>query len=243
MVNHTHLSERSLASRCLSLFALAALTAVGCSAGPDDAATETEGIAQQLQAPASSTGPVLRDPAGTYFAQVTANGTGCPPGSWVTSLADDGTTFTTTFSKYEAQVTPTTTFSAKDCNLAIKLHSPQGLSYSVASFYYSGYAYLEKGISGRQFASYYFQGNPAQSAQLRTDLVGPYDDDYLFTDKVAVTDAVWSPCGVDRDLNVVTRLRLVNSSPRGTGYMNLSTVDASVKLVLKLAWRTCTTSP
>ena len=95
-------------------------------------------------------------------------------------------------------------------------------------------------MSGRQFASYYFQGNPVERDEVRTTLVGPFDDTYLFSDKIELADSVvWSPCGVTRDLNIVTRLRVQNSSPRRTGYMNLSAVDGSTKLEFKLAWRKC----
>jgi hypothetical protein len=221
---------------CLLTVGMCAVTAMGCADDTQEDALPASSP-RALQAPAGQT--VLLNPAGVYFAEVIANGTGCPAGTWTTSLAPDGQTFTTTFSAYEAEVHPSSAISIKDCMLSIKLHSPQGLSYSVSSFYYSGYAYLERGVSGRQFASYYFQGNPAESAQLRTDLVGPYDDTFLFSDEVQIVDMVWSPCGLVRDLNVMTRLRVRNGSPRASGYMNVAAVDASIKLVFKLAWRTC----
>ncbi|MET0340479.1 MAG: DUF4360 domain-containing protein [Polyangiales bacterium] len=221
---------------------LAAIGVAGCAPdGLEGDESVDDGEAQALQAPTSQT--TLRNPDGVYFADVTANGTGCPAGTWQTSLSPDGQTFTTTFSAYETMVDPQTMISIKDCYLAIKLHTPQGLSFSVTNFYYAGYALLEQGITGRQFASYYFQGNPVQQAQVRTDLSGPYDSSYLFTDEVPITDTVWSPCGTTRDLNVVTRLRLQNSNPRRNGYMNLSAIDGSAKLVVKLAWRECTTPP
>lgn len=222
---------------CLSGILLSGLcvAALGCA---DDASNVDE-LAAEAALQAGPERGVVVNPAGVYFAEVTANGTGCPAGTWTTSLAPDGQTFTTSFSAYEAEVDPSRTISIKDCMLAVKLHSPQGLSYSISSFYYSGYAFLEKGVSGRQFASYYFQGNPAQTAQLRTDLVGPYDDTFLFADEVGLTDLVWSPCGTTRDLNVTTRLRLRNGNPRASGYMNIAAVDASIKLVFKLSWRTC----
>ena len=237
-MNNVAESMKQLGHLVLGAAALAVGVA-GCAAdmGANGQADEADDT-QALQAPADTT--VLRNPEGVYFANVVANGTGCPAGTWETNLSEDGQTFTTTFSAYEATVDPSTLVSIKDCNVSIKLHSPQGLSYSVTNFYYQGYAFLEQGVSGRQLASYYFQGNPVKQAQVRTELRGPMDDTYLFTDEVPITDTVWSPCGADRDLNIVTRLRLQNSSPRRNGYMNLSSIDGSAKLVVKLAWRTCT---
>ena len=42
------------------------------------------------------------------FVSIGARGTGCPTGSWTTSIADDGQLFTTTFSAYEVSVDPAT---------------------------------------------------------------------------------------------------------------------------------------
>lgn len=183
---------------------------------------------------------VVADPNESYFAEVIANGTGCPAGTWHTVISEDGKTFTTTFSAYEAMIEPSRAIAVKDCQLGITLHSPQGLSFAIDSFYYQGFAWLEQGMTGRQTANYYFMGNPLNHAELRTDLKGPYDDSYLFQDDVGIADLVWSPCGVKRNLNVTTRLRVQNNPRRsGTGYMNLATVDGSAQLVFRLAWRSC----
>jgi len=236
----TTIFNRNQKSSLLLCAAAALVGAVGCASdvASDDTEIDQEAAEAALAAPATET-KTLKDPNDVYFAEVKANGTGCPKGTWNTELAADGKTFTTTFSAYEAEVNKLTAVSVKDCNLAIKLHSPQGLSYSVASFYYQGYAFLAKGQTARQTAQYYFQGDPVNSGNARTDLKGPYDDDYLFEDNVGLKDTVWSPCGTSRDLNIVTRLRLQNSSPKQDGYANLSSVDGSAKLVLKLAWRKC----
>jgi hypothetical protein len=209
--------------------------ASGCGAG--DPGTENEeattlGVAVQPL--------VVPNPAEPYFAEVTANGTGCPAGTWTTTISDDGKTFTTIFSAYETFLEPGQTITIKDCQLGITLRSPQGLSFAVDSFYYQGYAFLDAGLTGRQTANYYFMGNPLNHAELRTDLRGPYDDSYLFQDAVGIADLVWSPCGVNRNLNVTTRLRVQNNPRRtGTGYMNLTSIDATSRLVFRLAWRSC----
>ena len=204
--------------------------------GEDHEAAQIEGVSQTVNVP---------DPNGTYFAEVKANGTGCPPGTWTTSISSDGQVFTTTFSGYVAEVNPSVALNVKDCQLAIKLHTPEGRSFSVQTFSYSGYALLQPGVIGRQMASYYFQGRPVPAPDSnRVELVGPYDSQYVFTDEVPIDDRVWSECGVERDLNISTRLLLQNGDPRRAGYMNMSALDGTVsgKLVLKIASRVCDTT-
>lgn len=211
---------------------------LGCD-GPTADGDLAEG-ASAMQAGPSAMQP---DPGAVTFAEVRTNGTGCPPGSANTSISADGLVFTTTFSNYFTEVNPSAELGVKDCQLEITLRMPAGMSYAVQSFYYSGYALLQEGVVGRQTASYYFQGNPVAPVESnRTDLRGPYDRPYLFTDDVPVQDRVWSPCGVERNLNVRTRVQLFNGEPRRTGYMSLNAIDGSSKMVLKLSTRSCADS-
>lgn len=234
--------------------AFGALSFGGCADGasqaqaddaPETAALEATRTAV-LQAPASTTTKTVPNPEGSYFASVVANGTGCPAGSWNPSISDDGQVFTLTFSEYEVNINntvPDLTIT-KNCTLNIKLHSPNGLSYAVTSFYYSGYSFLEQGVTASQWARYYFQGNPVPpSTSNRVNLVGPHDADFVFKDDVKTADAVWSPCGVDRELIVNTTLQLRNSSPKRSGYANLAALDGSTKLELRLSWRGCNGAP
>jgi hypothetical protein len=225
----------ALASR-LSLVAAAALVslgAAGCSTETgDDASNSSEALSSPVPVP---------NPNGSYFASVTANGSGCPAGTWDADISDDGQTFTLRFSDYQTDMNPGQIMVLKDCQLAIKLHSPQGLSFAVSSFYYSGYSFLDSpGMTATQTAKYYFQGNPIASNENRSDLVGPLDQEYTFTDNVGTLDLVWSKCGVDRDLNVATRIMLKNNPQKtGTGHIDNTAVDGSVQLKFKLSWRSC----
>jgi hypothetical protein len=232
--------------------AFGALSAVGCanesadravadSESDNAALVQTTGTVT-LQAPANPAPVSIPSPEGSYFADVIANGTGCPAGSWVTSISPDGQVFTTTFSSYEVQINdqvPDLTIT-RNCQISITLHSPGGLSYGVQSFFYSGYAFLEQGVTATQSARYYFQGNPVPSSNTnRVVLTGPYDQDFVFKDEVKTADTVWSPCGADRLLNIVTSLQVRNSSPKRSGYANLAALDGSTKLELRLAWKAC----
>jgi len=233
------LTKESIKSKLLLCAAALSLSAMGCAT--DDVASDdsVEG-ADTLALAASGGEGDIKNPSGAFFVSVKPNGTGCPRGTTSTSISPDGKTFTTTFSAFEAIVNKNQSIAVKDCQLAIKLKSPTGFSYTVTEFFYQGYAVLEKGQNARQIAKYYFQGAPVQAEEARTELVGPFDDTYTFQDKVKTTDLVWSPCGVERDLNVRATLRLQNEG-RKDGYINLGVIDANTdtKIQFKLNWRKC----
>lgn len=192
----------------------------------------------------SNVGRVTRQPvqgglSGPYFAEVKANGTGCPAGTWNANISPDGQTFTVTFNSYSAYVSKESAISIKDCQLAIKLQSPQQVSYSVQSFRFSGYSYLEEGVTASQSATFYVQGNPGNSIESRIDLNGPRNAPYTLQSDVELGKKLWSPCSAERSLNVQTRLRVRNGDPRGSGYLNLAAVSGSAKLVMRISWRKC----
>lgn len=233
------LTKESIKSKLLLCAAALSLSAMGCATDDVDAEGVDQADGLALQAPAS------KDLKGgdAYFASIKPNGTGCPPGSADVSISGDGKTFTVTYSSYEATVDKNKTVDIKDCQLGIKLKSPSGLSYSVYDFYYQGYAFLANGQSAKQVAKYYFQGAPqANQREVSSNLQGPFDDTYTIKDTVGIADAVWSPCGAERDLNIRTTLRLQNSSSKKTdGYINIAATDGEVdtKLHFRLNWRSC----
>ena len=241
------MSKNRLESKLLlCAAAFGALSVSGCANEPagHDGAESDEADVAALQAPAQAT--TVRSPEGSYFADVKALGTGCPLGTTNTSISADGQVFTMTFSSYDVNINPTTPDAqiTKNCQLAIKLHSPNGLSFAVTSFYYSGYAFLEQGVQASQWARYYFQGNPIPPTQSnRVQLTGPYDSDFVFKDDIKIEDAVWSACGTERDLNVNTTMQIKNSTPKRSGQAILAAIDGSTKLELRLAWRGCNGAP
>jgi hypothetical protein len=229
----------------LAVSLVAALACVGASGCAADTTADTMPGEEPLAEVSSELGSAVSvaNPSGAYFASITANGSGCPAGTWEAGISDDGKAFTVTFSGYEAIVDPGQSFSIKDCNLAIDIKTPTGFSFSVSSFHYQGYAILDKaGMTAAQTAKYYFMGNPLPARELRSDMAGPFDDSYLFTDKIGLVDLVWSPCGTHRRLNAATRLVLRNNAKKtGSGYLNTSDVNGEIKTVFQfgLSWRKC----
>lgn len=189
------------------------------------------------------------DPNGVYFADISASGTGCPAGSWNARLSDDSLAFTITFSKYQVSVSNTDTTDRKsmNCALVLKMNSPKGLSYAVSYISYSGMANLEPGVRAVHNTNYDFTGQNIQAsgatprgAKTRT-FNGPYNDSFVFEDKVSTQDVVFSQCGTTRDLLVQTSLQVVNGRPKKSGVINVAAIDGrtSGAIVVKLSTRRC----
>lgn len=219
-----------------SVLACLVFASIGACVGPSASGDEaTSRGAQELRGRRR-----IAHPQGVYFADVDATGTGCPDGTWDVGISEDGETFTLLFNSYAATVSPGQRSDLKECQIDIELGSPQGLSYSVASFYYQGYVFLEKpGMTARQTASYAFRGKRENAAD-RNEVVGPADESYIFSDEIEPNRRVWSPCRRDDALHVRTRLDMKNEPHRtGSGFINSAAVDGSLAFKWKLQWRRC----
>ena len=183
-----------------------------------------------------STGAMPQD--GT-FASVTANGTGCPAGTWNTAISSDGRTFTTTFTSYSAFVSPEQAISIKDCTLQIKVHTSEFLQYAVQGLEFLGYSYLEEGVTATVTAKTYFQGNPSDSVDTSSELKGYTNDLFVLKHGVDLGREAWSECGKERQINVQTRIRLRNADPAGTGFVNLSAAKGRAQVIVRGSARRC----
>jgi hypothetical protein len=182
------------------------------------------------------------DPGTIYITDMTYNGSGCPAGSTVAHVADDATTLTVIHSKFLAQVGPGIMMSEgrKNCQINLGLFVPQGFSYAVASVDYRGYAELAAGATGRQKATYYFEGQPVQGSTEHV-FKGAFDDNWHVNETADVAALVWSPCGEKRNLNINAEVRLSRgSSPaNASSYMTMDSEDGSIETIYHVAWKTC----
>ena len=161
-------STRPKSRLLLCAAAVSALSAFGCAT--DDVGVESETsddlallapIGQQASTP---------NPEVPYIVDVKANGSGCPAGTWTTSVSPDGETFTTTFSAYEILLQPRQQLGVRDCILSLQMKSPAGISYAVSDFYYSGYAAPE--VSSASSGTSGSRATPRRQRE-GTDLRGP----------------------------------------------------------------------
>jgi hypothetical protein len=172
----------------------------------------------------------------------TVNGSGCPAGTAAVAVSQDNTAFTVTYSDYLAQVggnSPATAF-RKNCQLNLIVHVPQGFTYAIASADYRGFASLQPGASSTEKASYYFQGSPS-TAYRSHKFEGPYDDNWQATDETDWAQLVWAPCGVQRNFNINTELRVDagTSDPAKTSFMTMDSTDGDISTIYHMAWKEC----
>ncbi|MCF3131310.1 DUF4360 domain-containing protein [Streptomyces olivochromogenes] len=197
--------------------------------------------------PASSSSPVIDNPPPDKIVidVATVNGSGCPAGTAAVAVSPDNTAFTVTYSDYLAQAGGNSDPTAfrKNCQLNLIVHVPQGFTYAIASADYRGFASLQSGASSTQRASYYFQGSP-NTASKTHPFSGPYNDDWQATDSTDWAQLVWSPCGVLRNFNINTELRVNagTSAPGKVSFMTMDSTDGDISTVYHLAWKQCPTS-
>ncbi|GHC74342.1 hypothetical protein GCM10010507_62200 [Streptomyces cinnamoneus] len=174
---------------------------------------------------------------------VAVNGSGCPAGTAAVAVASDNTAFTVSYSDYLAQVglgAKPTDF-RKNCQLGLNVHVPQGYTYAIARADYRGFAHLERGATGMERASYYFQGM-SQTTSVSHRFAGPLSDNWQASDVTDAAALVYAPCGVQRILNVNTELRVSagSSDPSTTNsFMAMDSTDGSVNTLYHFAWKEC----
>ncbi|MEV5382634.1 DUF4360 domain-containing protein [Streptomyces sp. NPDC052721] len=175
----------------------------------------------------------------------TVNGSGCPAGTAAVAVSPDNTAFTVTYSAYLAQAGGNSDPTAfrKNCQLNLVVHVPQGFTYAIASADYRGFASLQRGATGTQKASYYFQGS-SNTVPRTHPFSGPYNDDWQATDSTDWAQLVWAPCGVLRNFNINTELRVNagTATPDKVSFMTMDSTDGDISTVYHLAWKECPTS-
>jgi uncharacterized protein DUF4360 len=172
----------------------------------------------------------------------TVNGSGCPLGTAAVAVSADNTAFTVTYSDYLAQVGANSDPTAfrKNCQLNLIVHVPGGFTYGIASADYRGFASLQRGATGVQKASYYFQGSSNTSSKTHT-FSGLYNDNWQATDETEYAQIVWSPCGAERNFNINTELRVSagTSTAGSTSFMTMDSIDGDISTTYHLAWQEC----
>jgi len=174
---------------------------------------------------------------------VAVNGSGCPANTATVSEQPDNTAFTVVYSNYLASigVGATPTDLRKNCQLTVHVHTPQGFSFAVARAEYRGFAQLAAGASGTERANYYFQGSP-KTTSVEHSFNGPFSDDWAAVDTTDVASLVFSPCGMDRDLNINTELRVddgTSDTTTTTSFMTMDSTHAGVQTIYHFAWASC----
>jgi len=195
-------------------------------------------LALALSVAVGSAGAAGPDPSEVYVESLRYGGSGCPQGSVGQSLSDDRTTFTLIFDAYAASLGPGVpiTENRKNCQLNVRLHVPQGWTYTVFAADYRGFVQIDNGVSAVQKSTYYFAGQ-TQQVSVQSTLVGPVSRDFLRRDQVGVIS--WVPaCNASANLNVNSQVRLFSPSS-AQGQITNDSTDGKFKFLLGFRWRPC----
>lgn len=163
------------------------------------------------------------------------NGTGCPNGSASVALTPDHKSLSILFSQFMVQANRIQRLDRKNCDIAVPVHVPNGLSVSVINIDYRGFNSLPAGTMSQFNAEYFFAGTrgPAYSKTF----YGPQTGNYVLRNNLVATAISWSPCGQDVNLRATTSMFV-----RSNNLDALSTVDSAdlrAGLIYTLQWRRC----
>jgi hypothetical protein len=167
-------------------------------------------------------------------------GSGCPAGSVSSQLSSDLTTLTLLYDSFYAEAGKDIPPSQrrKNCALNVKLRYPQGWQFSVFKADYRGFASIPEGVTGTCKATYHFSGDSLHMSRTMS-IKGPYDDNYIKTDKFGVESLVWSRCGVESMLNINSEVRLTPFGSKKDALLTVDSADLKFKQIHYLQWKKC----
>lgn len=226
-------SNRLLCSAAAVLFNL-----VGCA----DVAPESDDVGAHVDHAADTLAQQIQPAANPpLFVKVSAAGAGCPKGTWETIIGEGGRTFTVFFEKYLLNMEENSSQLTSNCTIIADVTTPNGFEWAVQTVSFDGTAVLEPGMKGTLEAKFAYTGDSnAQSSQFVID--GPYDELYHFSEDLLLQQKPlnWSLCGRQRQLQIRTFMTLKNASPRKTGLLSLTHLDAdTAKFEVGFAKRPC----
>lgn len=181
------------------------------------------------------------DPDSIKIRGLTHGGSGCPGRSVASYLSDDAQAFTLIFDAFTVTAGPgiNREENRKFCNVNLDLLVPAGWQYSIFKVDYYGFADLDRGAYGNLSSTYRFSGAVGRnSVTLHTNLYGDIVDNYEVHDDIGIETLVWSPCGVNRALNIKTEAR-VAASGRSNALLTVDSVDGEFVQIYAMKWQRC----
>ena len=72
-------------------------------------------------------------------------------------------------------------------------------------------------------------------------MFGPVNRDYQIRDTLGISSVVWSPCGMQRALNINTQIRLSANNAASRGLITTDSIDGQLKTLYRygLTWQRC----
>ena len=166
-------------------------------------------------------------------------GNGCPAGTASVTLSPDKKSLSIIFDEFMVEAGGYTRkrLARKNCNLAIPVHVPQGMSISLIDVDYRGYLSIPRRAQARFSAEYFFAGQ--RGPKYVKTFRGEMDDEYLISNKLGVQAMVWSKCGADVNLRVNTSMMARTNRQKEEVLATVDSADFSAGIVYHLKWKKC----
>lgn len=176
-----------------------------------------------------------------------ANGNGCPAGTFAAALTEDKKTLSVAFDNYlvEANGAAGVKRDIKQCSVTMPMEIPAGMQVMIVKVDYRGFNSISKGARTRYVTMYTFvdaETNKQIGRRVRRkmDFNGPLEAEYTLSSDVS-SQPVWSKCGKNLNLRIDTRAAAA-SNKKGSAMGTIDTIDASVggdNVAYSLLWREC----
>lgn len=169
------------------------------------------------------------------------NGNGCPSGSASVVFDKDLQAFSVNFDKYNVQTGPAPlkpSDSIKNCKVTVRVGFRKGYTFSVLDTDLTGYASLERGVSGKAITDFSFTGGSGRPKWTR-NLHGPYDDSFNLH---ASPDLIInSPCGAGSAiLNINTQITINPLAPSNKkGFIGVTDLQSVLRQKFHIRWTRC----
>ena len=171
---------------------------------------------------------------------IIVQGNGCPEGTYSVALSPDGTELSVLYSAFTAETDATHFFDFANCNIAIPIDVPDGITINLLGIDYRGLALIPSGGTGTLSRDYFFAGTQGPHLSSSVDI---YDMFYQFYYSDEIPFEIWSECGDDviaRSNVTIFVTRPIFNSP-GEAMMTLFSIDYELSVLFHLEWEHCPT--
>ena len=164
-------------------------------------------------------------------------GNGCPEGTYSVVLSPDGTELTILFSAFTAETDQYHTYDFANCNIAVPIDVPSGITIGLIGVDYRGLSYIPTGGVGALSREYFFAGTQGPHM---TSFISEYDNFYQFYYPDDLPFIAWSICGDDviarSNATVFVSRPLVSPSE---AMMTVFSEDWDLSILFYLTWGYC----
>ncbi|GBG91285.1 hypothetical protein CBR_g52170 [Chara braunii] len=174
-------------------------------------------------------------PGSVTIDSLTFGGSGCPYDGVDYVLSEDLKAMTMKFTKFIATTHKSAAHRTRRCQISVNLSYPEGFAVGLGSVTFSGYAKLDRGVSGSIKAFYYFSGQ-AGTARITRKIQGPLDDNLEYRDGFG--SALYSTCGSNKQTLSVGLEVTVKPGKKPKGAGGIIRVEALLN-AWDLVWEQC----